>query len=87
MRSRNLWFQSRNRDTFLFKVKNVPLLINKAESFNLVIEILFFSSVSFVVCQHLIDLDRFNLVIEILFFSSKVIPYLQVFMCFLVSIS
>ena len=66
-----LWFQSRNRDAFLFKV----LSYSRREQghqprFNLVIEMLFFSSAHpmqfirhFGICQ------GFNLVIEMLFFS------------------
>ena len=37
-------FQSRNRDTFLFKVSTVSVIVADSDCFNLVIEILFFSS-------------------------------------------
>ena len=65
-------FQSRNRDTFLFKLAGYEASLD--DRFNLVIEILFFSSYA-----ELLGKSRccasFNLVIEILFFSS--IPNLK----------
>ena len=62
-------FQSRNRDTCLFK-GDAPLIETDGQPcFNLVIEILVFSSVEDL--QETVEiLQSFNLVIEILVFSS-----------------
>ena len=44
-RDRNQWFQSRNRDAFLFKSNKIAGgMGTKTKGFNLVIEMLFFSS-------------------------------------------
>ncbi len=69
-------FQSRNRDTFLFKDRSPCGHALSDCRFNLVIEILFFSSRLFLrmLISHWVC---FNLVIEILFFSRWRHPDLQ----------
>ena len=61
-------FQSRNRGSFLFKLKRDFWHNWHRESFNLVIEVLFFSSRW--IDTYGKDESCFNLVIEVLFFSS-----------------
>ena len=66
----NVVFQSRNRDTFLFNTANAFISSQSRPSFNLAIEILFFSTF-----KHFLwarpQYTRFNLAIEILFFSTQ----------------
>ena len=63
-------FQSRNRDAFLFKAYQAIPDGRVNRSFNLVIEMLFFSSLTTRICGVMCVGVSFNLVIEMLFFSS-----------------
>ena len=66
-------FQSRNRESFLFKAQGGYCGYQMRNSFNLVIENLFFSSL-LCLCG-LPRLPSFNLVIENLFFSRLYVPH------------
>ena len=67
-------FQSRNRGAFDFKVGKRGKITNSRTSFNLVIEVLLISSLTYLkmVAQ---PATCFNLVIEILLISSQDAPY------------
>ena len=70
LRSQRILFQSRNRGSFLFKAGRINLPPFSLSSFNLVIEVLFFSRPS-PARRKPWSPTSFNLVIEVLFFSSR----------------
>ena len=66
-----LWFQSRNRGSCRFKHSFLPLKVVMMRRFNLVIEVLVVSRMTFQHCKRQAKHTSFNLVIEVLVVSRS----------------